>query len=727
MLMLAALIVGLGSALLFSVQPLLGKRLLPLLGGSAGVWNGCMLFFQAVLLAGYLWAHGLGRRGGVAAGLGGHALLLVLAGLSLPLALPAGRVPGVGDAPVPWLIVSLALTVGLPALALAATAPLTQLWFAASRHPRGKDPYFLYAASNVGSFGALLAYPFLVEPRLSLALQERLWSWGWALLAVLLTAFGLLVRRAPGEPVPPTPVDRSIPWSERWVWLGLSALPGGLVLASTQHVTTDIAAVPLLWILPLALYLGTYVVAFSRHGARALAGAERAAPVAIAAALLLMLSLERGSVWLQLGVHLAALGAVGLLCHGRLAARRPAASGLTLFYLVLALGGVLGGASVSLLAPLVFDSTLEYPLFLVAATLLRPGASAGGGARGWLRDVGLAAAVVGVWWGGYELASALDVAGVVLGLDAVGAVALGLTLGALLVASRWPRALPLALAALLVAPSPVAPQGERVHRVRSFYGTHDVWRQRTDAGEFHMFRDGTTIHGVQGRGALAAEPLSYYPRGGPVHDVIESLMARGEPQDIAVVGLGVGAMALHGQPGWRMTFFEMDPTVVDIARDPALFSCLELSPAEIDVVVGDGRLTLAASERRYDLIMLDAFSSDAVPTHLLTVEALAGYRAQLEPGGLILFNVSNAYLSLGQILAAAAERLGLVTLGCAYLIDSELEQRLIFPSLWVLVAGSREELDLGPFDNAWGWLTPLDHVRPWTDDVSSLLDVIGEL
>jgi len=237
---------------------------------------------------------------------------------------------------------------------------------------------------------------------------------------------------------------------------------------------------------------------------------------------------------------------------------------------------------------------------------------------------------------------------------------------------------------------------------------------------------GTTTHGVQGRGPLAGEPAAYYGEAGPVGDVLRAAAARHGALDVAIVGLGAGAMALHGEPGWRMTFYEMDPTVVDIARDPRLFTCLERSAAETDVVLGDGRLALTGSDARYDLVMLDAFSSDAVPVHLLTLEAVQAYREHLRPGGLLLFNVSNDYVHLAQILAAAAQELGLVALGVVHLVEPrQLEEHLHYPSMWVLLAPSRDDIDPEHFGPGWGWLTPEPHVRPWTDDVSSLLEVVG--
>jgi hypothetical protein len=726
MLILSALAVFLGSALLFAVQPMVGKRLLPLLGGTPGVWNACMVFFQAVLLVGYLWAHKATRRGGAAAGLPLHAVLLVAACVTLPLGLAEGSLPGADDAPVLWLLQILALMVGLPAVALAATAPMVQLWFSSSRHARAADPYFLYAASNVGSAASLLAFPLLLEPGLSMAAMERAWSWGFGAFATIVLALGVAVRRNPGPSVTsPEPAAPSQP-RDRLAWLGLSALPAALVLASTQHLTTDIASIPLLWIAPLALYLATYVVAFSRFGPRAMALADKAMPVVLLLAVSLMVLELRGSIALQAGAHLAALTAVGLLCHGKLAARRPPASGLTAYYFWLALGGVLGGSCVSLLAPVVFDRMLEYPLLLVAACFVREGAWSLEGGRRLLRDLVGPAAALGA--AGLSTGWILDLPweAEALSLYATNWLAVALIMLAVLGLARRGRAFALALATLCFASPEVEDFGELLHRERTFFGMHEVWNQQSDAGSFHLFVNGTTTHGVQRWGeADEREPVSYYGHIGPMGEMMAAARAWGRPLDVAVLGLGAGAMALHGLPGWRMVFFEVDPAVAAIAQDPELFTCLAVSEAEIEVVVGDGRHELMARDDTYDVIVLDAFSSDSVPLHVLTVEAMAGYMEHLRPGGFLIFNVSNDFLDMAQILAADAAELGLVTLGRSHFgLTEEQIERHHYASIWVVVTRSRDDIAPDHFGPGWGWITPEDHVKPWTDDFSSLISAM---
>jgi hypothetical protein len=726
MLILSALAVFLGSALLFAVQPMVGKRLLPLLGGTPGVWNACMVFFQGVLLVGYLWAHKATRRGGAAAGLPLHAVLMVAACVALPLGLAEGSLPGADDAPVLWLLQTLALMVGLPAVALAATAPMVQLWFSSSRHARAADPYFLYAASNIGSAASLLAFPLVLEPSLSMAAMERAWSWAFGAFAIIVLALGVAVRRNPGPSVAaPEPTAPSKP-GDRLAWLGLSALPAALVLASTQHLTTDIASIPLLWIVPLALYLATYVVAFSRFGPRARELADKAMPVVLLLAVTLMALGLRGSVLLQASAHLAALVTVGLLCHGRLAARRPPASGLTAYYFWLALGGVAGGSCVSLLAPVLFDRMLEYPLLLVAACCLRQGAWSLAGGRQLMLDLIAPAVALGAAFASTYWILELPWEAEAIGLYATSWLAVGLIMGSVLILARRGRSFTLALATLCFASPDGLNFDELIHRERTFFGMHEVWTQESDAGTFHLFVNGTTTHGVQFWGEPnEREPISYYGDIGPMGDMMSAARAWERPLDVAVLGLGAGAMALHGQPGWRMVFFEMDPAVVAIARDPELFTCLAVSEAEIEVVVGDGRHELMARDDVYDVIMLDAFSSDSVPLHLLTVEAMEGYMEHLQPGGFLIFNVSNDFLDMAQILAADAVELGLVTVFRSHMPSTpeQIEQNH-YASIWVVVTRSRDDIDPEHFGPGWGWITPLDHVRPWTDDFSSLISAM---
>ena len=738
---LTALATFLASALLFSVQPLLGRSLLPLLGGVPAVWNTCMVFFQASVLLGCLWTHGVSQRSGRSPGLAPHAVLLVAAAASLPPTLSAGRAPSSGESPVAFVLIALAVRIGLPALALAASAPLFARWCSCRRRSGARDPYGLYAAGNAGALVALLAYPTLVEPTWGLAQQYRLWSWGFLAFVLLALAAGLGLRR--GLPRQPTDAADALPdgdgfRSERsrqpsagaLRWMLLAAVPATCLLGVTQHLATDITSFPLLWVGPLALYLGSFVLAFGRWGPRATRLADAALPVALLAAVALLGVSQRGTVLLQVGVHGLAFALAAMACHGRLAACRPPPSRLTAYFLWVSLGGLLGGAFVALLAPVVFHGISEYPLALLALAVLRIDRTpddARATARGSLGGDALQAlAVAAAGWAGLVLSRGLQLPGLLLGMEPAAWVLLLPPLLVALLAMRRPRALAFSTAVLLALPWALGPAEQVLHRDRTFFGRHQVLRQPYGQGAFHQLVDGTTVHGVQYDSPPWADlPLSYYGSASPIADVFAALAAGGEPRRVAVVGLGVGSLALQGRPGWQMTFYEVDPAIAAIARDPALFTCLARSPAEVEVLLGDGRLGLEASPpARFDLIVLDAFSSESVPMHLLTVEAIRADLERLAPGGLLAFHVTNVSLSLAPVLAAAAERLGAVALARerSTLDDVELLMQQS-ASAWVVLARSRDDIDPQAFAG-WSWLAPLPGRRAWTDDHASLLSAL---
>jgi hypothetical protein len=652
----------LGAFLLFAIQPLAGKLVLPLLGGAPVAWLGSLLFFQAALLGGYLYAHLLGRlraRGQLAA----HAGMLALGLLALPVALPGGWTPPADRSPMPWLLALLGRALGLPILAVAATGPLLQRWLAATDHRRASDPYFLAVASNAGSLLALFAYP-LIELGPGLQLQSRLWSIAYGGLALLVLGGGLLALRRPmpiPPAAPPAPLDSGLVAR----WLLLAFVPAGLVLAVTLHLTTDLASLPLLWVAPLALYLISFVLVFGRFRLRL-----PASPLLVVAALLVALALtlhiER-PVSLMIALHLAVLFLAALLCHGRLAAERPAPRQLTAFYLVIAAGGLLGALFSAVVAPLLFRTVLEYPLLLLLALLLRR----------------------------RPLPAALAFAAVVL----VGQLRLG--------------------------------PDRLLHGERTFFGVHRVTADRE--GRWHRLSHGTTHHGLQYTDPqLAFRPRLYYHPTGPLGDVFKAFLD--EPHlEVGVIGLGAGSVAAYGGRGKRFTFFEIDPAVVRIAENPAWFTHLRDARrwgSQIDVVLGDGRIGLSRSSRRFDLLVFDAFSSDAIPTHLLTREAIALALDRLAQGGLLVFHVSNGFLDLRPVLGAGARELGLRSYFCQEVAPeggwppSQLGKQ---GSTWVIL--SRQDQDLrgiprGPADDRWIPYQPAPSVRAWTDDRSAVVTAL---
>ena len=713
-----------GSALMFWVEPLIGRMLLPLLGGTPAVWNTCMVFFQAMLLAGYLLAHALVLGLSTRARLAAHAALVLAPLAVLPLGLPAGAAAqlAAGAEPGSWLWGTLLSFVGLPFLALASTAPLLQAWAARSGDARLADPYPLYAMSNVGSMLALGAFPFLLEPNLTLAAQLTWWSRAYAIYAALsLAAAGLAARGAQAPATPALGDAVEIPPGRRLRWVLWSMVPSSLLLGVTAHIALDIAAVPLLWILPLVIYLLTFVVAFARAPVVTARGADRAAPLLIAILAGTLAFRVTRIAWVPL--HLAAFGVVALVCHLRLAEDRPPPARLTGFYLCTSLGGVLGGLFNAMVAPLLFDRLLELPLMLVAACFLRPPARADApatGTDGWL------SIVIGA------LCVNLDLLGCFAGEPVVHTLWRLALVAPLFLAfrsgSRRTR-FALAIFALLATAEEHRDLGDLVlHRERTFFGVLTVVRQESIARQ--KLVHGQILHGAQriaADGTLEAEPLAYFHRDGPCGELFAQVARRPDPARVGVVGLGAGSLAAYARPGERWRFYEIDPAVIAIAKNPAYFTYLTgCHAAEVRTVTGDARLVLAAARpATHDLLILDAFTSDAVPVHLLTREALALYLEALAPAGLLVFQISNLYLDMEPLLAELAHERGLA--GRIRRDNDVPEPQLLkgqVASVWVVLA--RSDGDLGALARSPRWkpLARRAGVRAWTDDYSSLLAIL---
>ncbi len=715
----------LAAALLFCVQPMVAKLILPLLGGSPAVWNTCLVFFQAALLAGYAYAHAATAWIGPRRHAVWHAAVLLAPLAVLPIGVGAEAARGVPASGNPslWLLGFLTVLVGLPFFAVATTSPLLQTWFARTRHPDARDPYFLYAASNLGSMLALLGYPLLIEPNLRLATQTWAWSIGYAALAVLTLACAATVRSAglSAPPVSPLADATPRPTARDWlIWIGLAALPSSLLMGVTTYLTTDVAAIPLLWVVPLALYLLSFIIVFSRRPILPHALVVRLAPIGVAMVVLLLCVKLTRIAWAPF--HLIAFFLVAMLCHGELARRRPPARDLTAFYLALSLGGVLGGLFNALLAPLVFTTTLEYDLALAASALALPLAAGVAGRPAWrsrVLDLAVPAAL------GAALALTLkflesrpDWNPEAWGLRAAFGVA---ALVAYATAGR-PVRMALALLAMFAA-GVVIDDGRSIYRSRDFFGILDV--RSYGAGPYRQLMHGSTLHGVQDLSpSMRRQPLTYYFRSGPVGDLFAAFHAGTSPRSVAIVGLGTGTTAAYAEPDERWTYYEIDPAVVRVARDPNLFTYLsDARAADLEVVLGDARQRLReAPERGYGLMVFDAFSSDAIPVHLMTREALALYRSKLGPGGLIAFHISNRYLELTAPLARLASDAGLI-LRHRYDGDIDPEERADgkLSSSWVVLAARLE--DLGPIadDPRWQPVPSGPETALWTDDYSDLI------
>jgi len=735
----------LGSALLFLLEPMFGRLLLPELGGAPAVWNTCLVFFQVVLLVGYLYAWASSRWLSNRTQIALHLVLVLAAFVVLPVRIVPGWAPPAEANPIPWLLAMLAMSIGLPFLVVSTTAPLLQHWFAATDHPEAVDPYFLYRASNLGSAAALLAYPFAVEPWLGLHQQGVAWTGGYAMFGLLCAACGMAVLRRPRlatvvtapEPppahlkgrskksvaadagsVPAGPITDNVSAVQIIRWIALAAVPSSLLLGVTTYISTDVAVVPLLWVIPLLLYLLTFVIVFARRPIITQAQAGVALPMLMLPLVVVVIMRTAEPPWLVVPLHLLTFATAALVCHGWLAAERPTTTHLTLFYLCMSIGGALGGLFNALVAPVLFKVPIEYQIALVAACFFKPyrdvapGRGKPDAADVWMPAVLGAVSLVLFW-------------GVAKGGAAVGRleipIAFGIPLAAGYLFSFRPVRFGLGIAAIFLA-SIVRPDpfGAPLDIERSFFGVHRVMLDT--ANNVRVLFHGRTLHGVQSLDpARAREPLAYYTRTGPAGQLFET--HRATTKSVGLVGLGAGALAALSEPGQRWTFYEIDPAVVHLARDAGYFSYLRDAPGRVDVVVGDARLSLARdTNRRFDILVLDAFSSDAVPVHLLTREALQLYLARLNPHGVMAFHASSRFVALRRELLALASDAGLAHLR---LLDTRKDDRKESwtgwtPSEWVLMA--RNVADFGAIadDDRWGTI-PDEPARVWTDDYSNLL------
>jgi hypothetical protein len=599
------------ATLLFLVQPMFAKLILPMLGGSPSVWNTCVLFFQTSLLLGYLYAHLSTRWFGCRRQIAVHLLLLLVPLVVLPLSAGIEQPPS-SIHPVWWLLRTAALTVGLPFFVVATTAPLLQRWFAALPLTSARDPYFLYAASNLGSMAALLGYPLVLEPLIGTRHQTRLWSGGYFALVALITGCAALVwliaGKAPDAGAEPSRDDgERLSAGLRLRWLVLAFIPSSLMLGVTTHISTDIAAVPLMWVGPLALYLATFVLAFSPRTRGADRATIRLLPVLILATLVaIVLNLRSGSL---IALHVAAFFAVAYVCHRTLADARPPARHLTEFYLWLSLGGTLGGVFNSLVAPQLFAGVLEYPLVLALAAMVRP--SPGYRRRrpdSWRTLVALPALVLLF----LLLLSAMHLFPAQVGLRPL-LLTFAIALAAAYVAANRvaPFAVMCSALVLVIVFGRPPSAGTVLLAARSFFGVYRV----VDAADhsYHVLQHGSTTHGrEQTSDGRACMPTGYYHPSSPIGQLIS--LNWGRWNDVAIVGLGSGALACYAAPAQRWTFYEIDPLIERIARNPLYFRYLQNSAGGTRVALGDARLSLQREPHdKFDLIVLDAFSSDAIP------------------------------------------------------------------------------------------------------------------
>lgn len=723
---LFVLAILLGSFLLFLVQPLVARLALPRLGGAPNVWNSAMLVYQALLLGGYAYAHVL-QRWPVRRQASIHLALLALAALTLPISL-ADLAPSKPGWEVVWVPALLALTIGPVFFLVAAQAPLMQRWYSADA--RAGEPYALYAASNLGSFTGLLCYPLVLEPELSLHAQSLVWSAGYALLFLLvaLTAWARWNSSShPAAAMESSGVseasgsDEKIGWQRIAMWLALAAVPSGLMLSTTTYITTDIFAMPLLWVIPLGLYLLSFVPAFSvdRRIARILT---------LLAPLILLLNGGMMAVSQGSSGPASALGAVLLLfvvavaLHGRMYDDRPSPSKLTLFYLVMSAGGVLGGIFTALFAPVVFDWAWEHPLLVLAAALLVPLGDLPGFLKRLLpterRQLAFATLL---------LLAAIGFGAMLLLAKAEGhswaVVAASFMIvmcGLLARQMRW--AYLAVLLVMLLAQGGILTMAVSADgaRSRSYFGIYTV-RDDLKKG-IRTLTHGTTAHGSQ---YLAPEkrrvPLSYYgPTSGVGIALRHAPRFYGAASRVGIVGLGSGTLACYRQPDQVYTFFEIDPLILDYSLTRKFTFLPDCAPGAV-THLGDARLELEKLPgASFDALVIDAFSSDAIPLHLLTLEALEGYKRTLRPNGILLLHISNRYIDLEPVLAASAKERGL---SAAIRMDTVDPGQANYSSSWVILAPDDKTLQAftqSEADLPWQPLgAPAENV--WTDDYAATL------
>ncbi|MDZ3830640.1 MAG: fused MFS/spermidine synthase [Sphingopyxis sp.] len=725
-----------GSFLLFLVQPMVARMVLPKLGGAPAVWNSAMLVYQALLLGGYAYAHWLGRFALRRQALI-HIGLLLVAALWLPIGIAQMAPPTPGQEAL-WVPLLLVASIGPVFLAVSAQAPLIQRWFAADRD--AGDPYYLYAASNLGSFAGLISYPALVEPAMPLAAQSWGWTAGYAALLLLVAASAAARWQSAGAAAPAAQAfDEAGPpptWRRMVHWLLIAAVPSGLMLSTTTHLTTDIVAMPLLWVLPLGLYLLSFSIAFSTFTRVTEVITFIAPTMLLMVGGLALLSSGGGSMLIAM-TSLVMLFLVATSLHGYLHHLRPSPRYLTLFYLIMSAGGVLGGLFAALVAPLVFDWVYEHPLLVLGAAALLPLpvlfpwdkwlALSPAGVRGTLAAL-LAIAAFACWhmvtdWTGGFAGSFLIWAAVLAGV------------GLLVIGWRWAYVAVLGLLMLGMGGWDTMAESVEGSRVRSYFGiytvTDDPYRGQ------RRLAHGTTLHGLQRTEAgREREPTTYYGHQSGVGLALGKAEALAGPNAaIGVVGLGTGTLACYRKPGQQWTIFEIDPVMVDIARDPSKFTFLSRCAGTTPIVIGDARLQIEnGPPARFDILVIDAFSSDAIPLHLLTREAIGIYTRALKPDGLLLIHISNRFFGLEPVLDAEAKARGFAA-AIRHDPGSEGGDRAnLTASSWVAFAPTPQRLAqlTGPLvssedrqkDGNWVALAGRKGFERWTDDYASTLPIL---
>ena len=731
----------LSALLLFAIQPMFAKMVLPVLGGSPSVWSVSVFFFQGALLAGYIYAHFLIKK--APAHLTGiiHLAVCVVAFAFLPIGLSKWWGEPPQGEPYLWQLGMFAWSIGLPFIAVSANAPLLQAWFARSGHPNARDPYFMYAASNLGSLIALLGYPFVLEPVFGVSQLSHIWAYGFVLLVISIATSFFLMRGAQVGGVPETPaapagaLDATAPaptLQQRLGWVGLAFVPAALVTAFTVHVTTDVASAPLLWVIPLAIYLLTFVLVFRDNPLIARESLLFLHLIALVVVLITLSQTRHDNWFVTSSTGVAVFFTTAMLAHRTLYEARPASQYLTEFYLWMSFGGALGGMFTALIAPKIFSQIYEYPLLLALSMACRPGALKLLGDKEKKKDeliVLWLIAAVGILAIMWLPTMAMNLR---MQVGEWGTTPLVVMfLAAILIACVHfpPRQL---VAALLIAVALAwLPSGaNRGESQRSFFG---VYRVHPSAdGVYHILIHGTTLHGAQrffddnGQPVDDTTPTTYYYPQSPMGQTIakrrEVLAAKGEKGRYGIVGLGTGSSSCHKREGETWRFFEIDPTVIKIAKNPKNFTFISKCQPDLDIVIGDARQTMAKEQdSSFDLFIIDAFTSDAIPVHMLTAEAVKMYLAKLKPDGVVVLHTSNRYLDLDSVLSAIHhQELPPGTAGIV-VSDSNADGSYSQSTSTVVIFAKSAEA-LAPYRSMDG-VQELDDggMRGWTDDYSDIL------
>lgn len=701
----------------------MAKMLLPRLGGTPAIWTTCMLFFQVLLLAGYSYVVMTTSWMGVRKQALLHSLLLLLSILYLPLAL-AGNTDSTFEQnhPALWLFGYLLRAIGLPIFLISTTSPLLQKWFTHTGHRSAADPYFLFAVSNAGNLLALISYPLLLEPNIKLSRQTYLWVVGYVVFLVLSVGCGLVLWRSSrsAEIEPRLEDHASVPISvkQRLYWILLAFIPSSLLFGVTTFITTEIAPAPLLWTIPLALYLTTLVLAFAR---RKLPSAQlTTAFCALALLLTLVMAADATEPTAAIVLlHLLFFGVAALICHSKLAGERPAAAGLAQFYLCVAIGGMCGGLFNTLIAPTIFNTLIEYPLMIVVACLIRPHAATDDSSRDRLLDLilpvgtGLLTIGLALLINQYDVNALVGIV-VVIGIPLV------------IINHRFrgrPVRFALALGAVMLGSVVYYElQNRTLHVERNFFGTLSV-RYDPESVTRDLYH-GNTIHGRQFIiPDRQREPLSYFHRNGPLGQIFEAFNSNAASPNVAIVGLGIGSMACYARPDQQWTFYEINPAVIRLAQNTEYFTYLQkCAVGATRIVLGDARLQLQnAPDHHYGLIVLDAFNSDAIPVHLLTQEAIDLYTSKLATGGMLAFHISNRSLRLAGVLADLATHNGAMSLT---MVDAEFDPVAgKDPSEWLVMARQSPALDSLAQQPRWRVLQGRTEANVWTDDFSNIVRV----